>query len=80
MERFYRVDEVKSRLNRACFNVPGGLPWPPLNIKRTAETQKVKLGEQSGERYGNRAREKYFHGCRGEAIKKETQWTLYNHT
>jgi len=44
--------------------VPGGLPCPPLNIKRRAETQKVKLGEQSGERYGNKALEEYFHGCR----------------
>lgn len=66
MERLHRADEVKSRLNRACFGIPGGLPCPPLNIKRSAETQKVKLGEQSGERYGNKALEEYFHGFRGK--------------
>jgi hypothetical protein len=50
--------------------VPGGLPCPPLNIKRRAETQKVKLGEQSGERYGNKALEEYFHGCRKKKDKE----------
>ena len=73
MERLHHADEVKGRLNRACFGAPGGLPCPPLNIKRRAETQKVKLGEQSGERYGNKALEEYFHGCRKKKIKKETQ-------
>lgn len=70
VERLHRADEVKSRLNRACFGVPGGLPCPPLNIKRRAETQKVKLGEQSGERYGNKALEEYFHGCRKKKDKE----------
>lgn len=70
MDRLHRVDEVKSGLNRACFSVPGGLLCPPLNIKRRAETQKVKLGEQSGERYGNKALEEYFHGCRGGEDKE----------
>jgi hypothetical protein len=50
--------------------VPGGLPCPPLNIKRRAETQKVKLGEQSGERYGNKVLEEYFHGCREKKDKE----------
>jgi hypothetical protein len=52
--------------------VPGGLPCPPLNIKRRAETQKVKLGEQSGERYGNKALQEYFHGCRKKNKERNT--------
>jgi hypothetical protein len=48
------------------------LPWPPLNIKRTAQTQEVKLGEQSGERHGNKAREKHSHGCKGETLETHT--------
>jgi hypothetical protein len=47
VERLHRADEVKSRLNRACFGVPGGLPCPRSTSKE--EQRRKRLNWESNQ-------------------------------